>query len=63
MRITEIKNDRLSIGEDLLDKENDSMNSSSYFEYEDNLNDKYDYHACKMSLELTLDENDVMDCV
>ena len=39
------------------------MASSSYFKYEDKLNDKNDYHAWKMSLDLTLEENEVTDYV
>ena len=39
------------------------MTSSSYFKSEDKLNDKFDYHAWKMSLDLTLEDNDVMDYV
>ena len=37
--------------------------ASSYFKYDDKLNDKSDYHAWKMSLDLTLEEQDVMDYV
>ena len=39
------------------------MASSSYFKSYDKLNDKSDYHAWKMSLDLTLEEQDVMDYV
>jgi len=39
------------------------MASSSYFKSEDKRNDKSDYHAWKMSLELTLEEHDFMDSV
>ena len=39
------------------------MASSSYFKSEDKLDDKSDYHAWKISLDLTLEENDVMDYV
>ena len=35
----------------------------SYFKPDDKLNDKFDYHAWKMSLDLTLEEQDVMDYV
>ena len=39
------------------------MASTSYFIPDDTLNDKFDYHAWKMSLDLTLEEQDVMDHV
>ena len=39
------------------------MASSSYFKFDDKLNDKFDYHAWKMSLDLTLEDQDVMDYV
>ena len=39
------------------------MSSSSYFKTDDELNDKFDYHAGKMSLDLTLEDQDVMDYV
>lgn len=39
------------------------MGSSSYFSGEDKLHDKYDYHGWKMSLDLTLEEKEVMDYV
>ena len=39
------------------------MTLTSYLKYEDKLKDKSDYHACKMSLELTLEENETMDYV
>ena len=39
------------------------MDSSSYFKSDDKLNDKSDYHAWKMSLDLTLEEQDMMDYV
>ena len=39
------------------------MASSSYFKSNDKLNDKFDYHTWKMSLEFTLEEQDVMDYV
>jgi len=39
------------------------MASSSYFKSDDKLNDKSDYHAWKMSLDLTLEEHDVMEYV
>jgi len=39
------------------------MASTSYFNYDDKLHDKFDYHAWKMSLDLTLQEQDVMDYV
>ena len=39
------------------------MASSSYFKSKDKLNDKNDHHAWKMSLDLTLEENEVMDYV
>ena len=39
------------------------MASSSYFKSDDKLTDKSDYHAWKMSLDLTLEEQDVMDYV
>eukprot|EP00253_Pinus_taeda_P002314 PITA_02314 len=49
----------------LLDKnlELASMTTTSYFKSKDNLKDKSDYHAWKMSLDLTLEENDAMDYV
>ena len=37
------------------------MGSSSYFLIEDKLHDKSDYHGWKMSLDLTLEEKEVMD--
>jgi len=37
--------------------------TTSYFKSEDKLKDKSDYHAWKMSLDLTLEENDSMDYV
>jgi len=40
-----------------------SMGSSSYFPAEDKLHDKSDYHGWKMSLDLTLEEQEVMDYV
>ena len=40
-----------------------SMASSSYFKFDDKPNDNSDYHAWKMSLDLTLEEQDVMDYV
>ena len=39
------------------------MASSSYFKSDGKLKDKSDYHAWKMSLDLTLEEQDVMDYV
>jgi len=39
------------------------MTTTSYFKSEDKLKDKSDYHAWKMSLDLTLEENDAMDYV
>ena len=39
------------------------MASRSYFKSEDKLNDKFDDHAWKMSLDLSFEENDVMDYV
>jgi len=39
------------------------MASTSYFKSDDKLHDKSDYHAWKMSLDLTLKEQDVMDYV
>ena len=39
------------------------MASTSYFKSDDKLHDKSDYHAWKMSLDLTLEEQDVMDYV
>jgi len=39
------------------------MGSSSYFPAKDKLHDKSDYHGWKMSLDLTLEEKEVMDYV
>jgi len=39
------------------------MASASYFNLDDKLNDKSNYHAWKMSLDLTLEEQDVMEYV
>lgn len=39
------------------------MGSSSYFLVEDKLHDKSDYHGWKISLDLTLEEKEVMDYV
>eukprot|EP00253_Pinus_taeda_P009268 PITA_09268 len=39
------------------------MAFKSYFKSDDKLHDKFDYHAWKMSLDLTLDKQDVMDYV
>jgi len=39
------------------------MASTSYFRYYDKLNDKSDYHAWKMCLDLTLEKQDAMDYV
>lgn len=39
------------------------MKTTSYFKSEEKLKDKSDYHAWKMSLDLTLEENDAMDYV
>ena len=39
------------------------MATTSYFKSEDKLKDKFDYHAWKMTLDLTLEENDVMNYV
>ncbi len=39
------------------------MTTTSYFKSEDNIKEKYDYHAWKMSLDLTLEENNDMDYV
>ena len=39
------------------------MATTSYFKSEDKLKDKSDYHAWKMSLDLNLEENDVIDYV
>ena len=39
------------------------MPTTSYFKSEDKLKDNSDYHAWKMSLDLTLEEHDVMDYV
>jgi len=39
------------------------MASTSYFKTEDKLNDKFDYHAWKMTLDLTLEEHEVLDYV
>lgn len=39
------------------------MASTSYFKFDDKLRDKFDYHAYNMSLDLTLEEQDVMDYV
>lgn len=40
-----------------------SMATHSYFKTEDKLNDKSDYHAQKMTLDLTLEEHEVLDSV
>lgn len=39
------------------------MASTSYFTPDDKLSDKFDYHAWKMSLDLTLEKQDFMDYV
>ena len=39
------------------------MASSSYFKTKDKLNEKSNYHACKMTLDLTLEEHEVLDYV
>lgn len=39
------------------------MMTTSYFKYEDKLKDKSNYHVWKMSLDLTLEENDAIDYV
>ncbi len=39
------------------------MTTTSFFKIEDKLKDKYGYHAWKMILDLTLEENDSMDYV
>lgn len=39
------------------------MDYTYYFKYEDKVTDKFDYHACRMSLDLSLEENCVMDYV
>eukprot|EP00253_Pinus_taeda_P006779 PITA_06779 len=39
------------------------MASSSYFKFDDKLNDKSNYHSWNMSLDLTLEEHDAMDYV
>ena len=39
------------------------MGSSSYFSDEENIHDKSGYHGWKMSLDLTLEEKEVMDYV
>lgn len=39
------------------------MASTSYFNSDDKLHDKSDYHAWKMSLDLILEEQDVLDYV
>jgi len=39
------------------------MTTTSYFKSKDKLKDKSDYHAWKMYLDLTLEENDAMDYV
>ena len=39
------------------------MTTTSYFKSKDKLRVKSDYHAWKMSLDLTLEENDAMDYV
>ena len=39
------------------------MTTTSYFKFEDKLKDKSDYHAWKIILDLTLEENDVVDYV
>ena len=39
------------------------MGSSSYFPTEDKLHYKFDYHGWKMSLDLTLEEKEVMHYV
>jgi len=39
------------------------MASTSCFKFDDKLHDKFDYHAWKLSLDLTLEEQDVMDYV
>lgn len=40
-----------------------SMLTTTYFKSKDKLKDKSNYHAWKMSLDLTLEENDDMDYV
>ena len=39
------------------------MACTSYFKFDDKLHDNSNYHAWKMSLDLTLEEQDVMDYV
>jgi len=39
------------------------MMTTSFFKFKDKLKDKSDCHACKMTLDLTLEENDAMDYV
>ena len=39
------------------------MASTYYFKVEEKLNDKYEYHAWKMTLDLTLEEHEVLDYV
>lgn len=52
-----------AITKDSWTRTKDSMSSSSYFPAEDKLHDKSDYHGWKMSLDLTLEEKEVMDYV
>lgn len=39
------------------------MATTSYLKFEDKLEEKYDYHAWNMTLDLTLEEHDAMDYV
>jgi len=39
------------------------MATTSYFKYEDKLKDESDYHAWKMTLDLTLEGHEAMDYV
>ena len=39
------------------------MASTSYFKTEDKLNDKFDYYAWKMTLDVALEEHEVLDYV
>lgn len=48
---------------DLVDKNKSQLASTSYFKTEDKLNDKFDYRAWKMTLDLTLEEREVLDYV
>lgn len=39
------------------------MVSTSYFKTKDKLNDNFDYHVWKMTLDLTLEEHEVLEYV